>query len=286
MQRLLSSQSVEEIGRGLFTYVALLWEIVHCKIEFVPSDFPRLPVAIVEQHLFQKEQALWAPAAWAWGLIHELLQSPLPQQPSPAVLDRLLTLWQGDAHQSAGASAALALSAQFGLPRRVWRPVLTDAQVQRIRKVKEIEETDYKIFDSAASLMVAFHARNVWSEDELASLLVGLLAALEEEPFWLERSTQTRRVKSIKFMLEQIGETGGRAYLNLEKQQPKSRSDKLIERRDYLSPCYQIACFTQGNGLPFSPTAILANPNTIGSFLTNSEPNENPNRCKGPRRPA
>ena len=66
MERLLSSQRVDEIARGLVT----------CCAEFVgEADFfqpDALPLAMVEAHLFQEDAALSTAAAWVWGLAHHI----------------------------------------------------------------------------------------------------------------------------------------------------------------------------------------------------------------------
>jgi hypothetical protein len=85
-----------------------------------------------------------------------------------------------------------------GLPRNTWKPVLTEAQLQRLRQDKGCGLTEEEKIVLLASYMVAFHARNVWPEAELAERL----AAANKAP----RPSGDRR--ALNAMLRKMGEAG------------------------------------------------------------------------------
>jgi hypothetical protein len=90
--------------------------------------------------------------------------------------------------------ASYLLSAELGIPRLAWAPVLTEQQAQKVRQ--DGEERPH-----TSSCMIAFHAGNVWSEEELASRL----GDLKERFLNVELD-----VKPITATLRQMGETGQR----------------------------------------------------------------------------
>jgi hypothetical protein len=86
----------------------------------------------------------------------------------------MLSVWLSVAEDKENV-AAFALFTFLGLPRNAWRPVLTDGQVKVVRRAESLQGTDeLEKYDERASCMVAFHAGNVWPEDELAKRLVKL----------------------------------------------------------------------------------------------------------------
>jgi hypothetical protein len=92
-------------------------------------------------------------------------------QPSPAILDRLLNLWLRDEHQFAATCAAFTLFRYANPARNVWRPMLTEAQLQRLRQVKGEALTPGEQYALLASYMVALHEASVWPGAELAERL-------------------------------------------------------------------------------------------------------------------
>ena len=110
------------------------------------------------------------PAAWVFGLYY-LRTGPDALLPSPPTLDRLLTLWSGDVSDEIAVFVALALCSQLGrVPRGEWTPALTETQMARVQQASVVRTTP-NVDDQLASLMVAFHAGNVWPEEELAMRL-------------------------------------------------------------------------------------------------------------------
>jgi hypothetical protein len=161
----------------------------------------------VERHIFNSDSAIWNAAAWAWSLIHN--RGAHLAEPSPAVLDRLLSLWlRFDARRN---MPAFALATHTGLSRSVWTPLLTNEKVQQVQHA--LEHSRVLDFNREAACLVAFHSRTVCSEDELAQHLGKL-----------KRFVSLNGPRAIDAMLEQMGEVG-RKYLN-----PKStQSDNPLD---------------------------------------------------------
>lgn len=196
LMELLRSQSSEEItrGPGLATSELLL---------------------AVERHLFQEAPALWLAATLAWGRIHFHQAS---RETSPEVLDRLLSLWLIEAseedHPLPDTMASFALGTQLGRPRKIWAPELTVAQKQLVRQAADNSATG-QIYESVGGLMVAFHARDVWPEEELA----GRLDAVRRNTSAL---APRKQYSAIDATLEQMGEVG-RKYLRARVDQRQKR---------------------------------------------------------------
>jgi hypothetical protein len=120
---------------------------------------------LVEPKIFEKEQHLYEPAMWTWTLFYNRTGLPTP---APLIFDRFLFLWLADLGENlVNEMAAHALGQLLGLPRDSWRPVLTDEQRRQVRQ-------DFGPNDLIAACVIAFHDRNIWSDDELARKLGSL----------------------------------------------------------------------------------------------------------------
>jgi SIR2-like domain len=187
--RLLRSQEVEEIVRGLLICAGLFWNEVTRNSQ---SPIPLLPVSEVVPHMFQEKPSITLAAVWAWGAINRLQRVT---DPDPSVWDRLFALWRSNPWGQIGNSTA-AFALEQGLrarPREIWTPILTEEQKDFVRRCAEgSEET------SAASLVVAFHAKDVFSDEELAHRL----AARRTEIYTPEVA------ETAEAMLRQMGEIG------------------------------------------------------------------------------
>ena len=129
----------------------------------------------------------------------------------------LLTLWLSGANPHIADWAAIALWMQLGLPRSAWRPVLAEIQLEQVRRAADKKEKEPGTnFPLAASLVVAFHAGNVYSEEELAKRL----SASTKELFVVHH--EKRFLNGITRMLEDLGKTG-RKYLASKKSPPQKK---------------------------------------------------------------
>ena len=186
--RLLRNHGAEEITRGLSTVAGLRSDDDAGTSELLMA---------VERHLFQKDAALWHAATYTW-----LLLNPESRVPGAEVLDRLLSLWVIEANEKLEPFASFALSTQLGHPRIIWTPELTVAQKQFVLQAADKTGVMPNQF---ASVVVAFHARDVWPEEELARRLY----AVRPTTSLLSRN---KKEAAIDAMLEQMGEAG-RKYL-------------------------------------------------------------------------
>lgn len=216
LQRLLASQIKEEIVRGLFACsgIARKSHDNQFSAEWMPLDK-------VESLLFHNDPTIWTAAAVAFAVILLNRKQSLRPSPSSTTLDHLLMLWLS----SNGDRALEPLSAVFctfaGLSRQTWEPVLSDTQVQQIHQVHQLTEAKHEGIDSdfllGACTVIAFYAKNVWTEDELASRL----ATLKENAAHVFGNSENRDL-SIENSLRQMG-VAGRKYLASEKPPRKKK---------------------------------------------------------------
>jgi len=164
IRRLLSSNSLEEIGYGLMTCVGLWWNSRIGGLSEISDMPPVSKLAALEMHMFNENPAIWALATWEWAHLHDS-DKALPQPPI-TVLNRLVELWLSGAHETATTRAAYAIESHIGLPRDAWNPHLSEAQLEQVRNIAETHN-EGSTHDFSAKIMVAFHARNVWTEEEL-----------------------------------------------------------------------------------------------------------------------
>ncbi len=166
--RIVSSDVLDDVGKGLLTYCALLMEHPTGALEV------KLPKEVVERHLRHTEPHVLEPAIWAWALSQHARD--VRETPSEAVLNRLLSVWLETLNTGqVGTVAAFALSGQAGIGREAWTPTLDANQSARVREVADSHRSRDNAYgrdyDVAASLFVAFHARTIWPDRELANRL-------------------------------------------------------------------------------------------------------------------
>lgn len=158
LRQLLESEDEEDIGRGLFTCCGLLWGNS-------PGNSPSVDMQLVEPKIMRKERHLHEPATWTWTLFYDQTGPPTP---APSIFDRFLFLWLADVSENfVNGEAAYALGQLMGLPRYSWRPTLTEEQRRQVRQ-------NSPHADLMAACAIAFHDKDVWSEEELARKLVSL----------------------------------------------------------------------------------------------------------------
>jgi hypothetical protein len=107
-------------------------------------------------------------------------------------------------------SLSITFGTFIGFTRQTWEPILSDTQIQKIHQLAEPNlECRFLL---PACLVVAFHAKNIWSEDELARRLF----ALKTYNIFIPIGNNKNKNESINNMLKQMGEVG-RKYLTSEK---------------------------------------------------------------------
>jgi hypothetical protein len=169
LKRLINSQAREDIGRGLLTCAGLLWTSygAHADIASV------LPLHEVGSRVYSEDPAICEAAVWAWASIHRERKIRPPS--SPETFDRLMRLWLGETDtKRTFPIAAYALCQNLGLPRDAWAPTLTEAQARcvRIAAYPSSDDPEVRSNSLGAALMVAFHARSIWADDQLGALLM------------------------------------------------------------------------------------------------------------------
>jgi hypothetical protein len=172
---LLQSAIDEEIGRGLLICMGMLWNHSRTKREDDAIIAEVIPIDLVEPHLFHPHGVIWSIATWVWINTRRRLKSP--SQVTVALLDKFLLNWLKDSDCREGALAAFALSCQIGIDRDFWTPKLTKAKALKVRERfgasgnLESREARYENYDKSACFFVAYHAKTVWSDQELVSLV-------------------------------------------------------------------------------------------------------------------
>jgi len=206
LRRLIRSDVREDIGLGLLNCAGLLWASPGMRTDVANA----LPLEDVGSRLFLEDSALCEAAIWAWASIHRERQSP--PRPSPRNIGRLMSMWLSDnAAKRSFHVAAYALCQHMGLLRDAWSPVLTEAQVRQVRVAAYASTDDPEVRSNSlcAAAVVAFHARSIWTDDELGALLV----KLGKGHRLLNIRGQAEDRDRILYMLGQMGETG-KEYLN------------------------------------------------------------------------
>ncbi len=197
LQRLLVSRSREDIARGLFTCIGLLWEGWDGPHMVLTSGASAVLLPKIEQNILHEDPAIWAAAVWAWASA-QASQTPAPHL-SPVIADHLLMLWLSDAPEAATTRISLALCT-LRQPRSTWTPVLTDEQLLKLRNGFKLDVRvgiDYHY--SIACMMVAFYARTVVSDKALVARTVEV-----ESRFPMNRMLSA----AVESMLTQLGEVG------------------------------------------------------------------------------
>jgi hypothetical protein len=164
LQRLLTSDSIEDTVRGLWICAGVVWNSHrNAELGITERHMPE-----IEKCLFSDEPVITAPAAWAWAFGRR--EKPL-RAPSPLVLDRLLRLWLSG-HPRVAERVVFALSYATGLTRESWRPVVSEDAARTLCGIMtRQEEREDALYRKRAALVVAFHAGTVCSEEVLAGWL-------------------------------------------------------------------------------------------------------------------
>lgn len=191
--RLLRSDILEEIARGVLTIGGQFWTSGGKFAGDIIGANPAM-IAGVERHLFQNDPAIVNASVWTWIVAKNYSESII--QPSARVLDQFLLLWMTNSMPMVKNSAAYALLVQ-GVRREEWTPVLSDSQKQVLTEAGSGTSDDglYEV----ASFFVAFYAKDIWPDSEIADRLGKYLhGATRYAPYRTH----------IRSLLEQMGEMG------------------------------------------------------------------------------
>lgn len=206
LRRLISSESVEEIARAVLTY-AELFSMGMDSDEDLGVRIVTPQIAAVERLLFHESLALSTAAMWVWALIRRHQETP--PIPLPATLDRIVELWLNDTNGIVLDIVFFALAANVSLPRGAWKPLLTESQVLQIQQIVKGPELGFRV---PGCLVVAFHAGDIWSDEELATRLHALSRS--------SPGPWRGRVEMINAMLRQLGEPGRK---HLKRKRPRQQ---------------------------------------------------------------
>ncbi len=166
---LLQSEKKAELGRGLLISMGMLWN----HLDSPQSDAAvaeSIPIDLIEPHLFVQDLDIWCIASWVWTNARRRQKSPTPVP--PLVLDKFLLEWLNSSVDRAGRFAGYALICQLGIARDYWTPKLTKTQASNVRKrFDALKNTDFieDDYDNGACFFVAYHAKTVWTDQELVS---------------------------------------------------------------------------------------------------------------------
>jgi hypothetical protein len=173
--RLLTSTTEEEISQGLFIVAGRVVEDSEVR-RHVSNGRLQLTgelIEYIEKHFFAESTAIKEAAIWTWALVFFYCKAA--GQPTADGLDRILDVWLTSPDEELVEIASAALWTQLGLERKKWKPVLHERDVEKIKRMSDNKsETMGGHNANAASLMAAFHAGTVWSDDELVSKLTEL----------------------------------------------------------------------------------------------------------------
>jgi hypothetical protein len=126
----------------------------------------------LERHIFDETPSTWNVATWAWALSRKdpTRKSLEAAPPVPKLLNQLLTRWLFSEDEAE--VAGFALSTLVGMQRDSWKPTLTEEEKLFVKRMADakIVRRDNQI----VALIVGFHSRDVWSDEELARRLFSL----------------------------------------------------------------------------------------------------------------
>ena len=138
---------------------------------------PQMSLETLESYLFHNHPAVSDAAAWAWALLAR--KWPDGVKPSPAILDRLLSLHWTKRDQWFVPAFALA-TGLIRLQRGNWNPSLAsvDAAREALAEKRKSNEAQFigNIYDQFIVLAVAFYSQKIIPDDEIVRQLSDLRA--------------------------------------------------------------------------------------------------------------
>lgn len=189
---LLQSTVKEEIGHGLLICMGLIW---NRSSEENKSVLDVIPIKLIESYIRHTDPEIWSIATWTWTNTRRKYEK-LPAMPTD-ILDLHLRHWLSSGNDRSGTTAAYALCCQLGIDRQNWYPKLSDAEIHRLIELAgerdEITSSD-DVYVCTAAFFVAFHARSVWTEEDLLhrSYIIQNLS---------QDDSMSKKIKKIRSML-------------------------------------------------------------------------------------
>ncbi|MBH1556631.1 SIR2 family protein [Stenotrophomonas maltophilia] len=160
----LSSESEEEICKGLLINLGALWQDSRCTGD---GDMSTLIVEI-EKHLNSSSNFTLFSAIATWAFVRRA--NPALPSPKPDVLERIIGLFLHSADAGTKDTASFAITV-FRVDRNEWAPTLSDTES---KIVLEHVNREYKLDDSgyqrAAALFICFYSR-LLSDKKISSYL-------------------------------------------------------------------------------------------------------------------
>lgn len=157
-------------GRGLLISMGILWN------HSIPYENKKIaeiiPIDLIEPFLFHEDRDIWPIAAWVWTNTRRRQKSA--RHVSPEILNSLLAHWLEDRNDRADGVVDYAMGCQVGIDRDFWTPKLTKTQVRAVRArfvAADNIESFPDSYKKSACLFVAYHAKSVWTDGELISLI-------------------------------------------------------------------------------------------------------------------
>jgi hypothetical protein len=216
------SATREQIARAMVTSARILQQYKPGRGIFVFGDDRDRPIEgfssailpVIERYILSDDSAIYNSATLAWAFYFDKRQRgqeiAVPAGAPPVhVLDRVLLHWLGQVTKERDSLQSFAFSTQCGLRRDSWSPILTEAQRKIVRQAGA-----GPTYDKVASLVIAFHAKDVWNEEELATELSKLVGSSSPS---VVPGLQSR----ILPMLQQMGEIGRKHIATKEKSRKK-----------------------------------------------------------------
>lgn len=213
--RLLASVVDEEICQGLFIVSGQIFEKWE-RSRNQDAERLHLPGELIEsiqKHLFADSPSVSRAAIWAWAVA--LFHCQIVGHPTVAALDQILKVWLSSTDELVVDTASTALWTQLGLEREKWKPALGKSDSERIKRISLEEKQSETGHGALAALMVAFHAGNIWSEEELYSKL----SRIRKSGYFPHRPNGS---DPIERMLKQLGPNLGK--------HPRKRTQRRLQK--------------------------------------------------------
>jgi SIR2-like domain len=175
----LKSDVIESVDRSLLTiagfyWAPAMWRMLRPSTEETAVTGNWIPIDELERHAFKDEPSTSQAAIWAWALTRkDPERRPVDADPPNILfLEHLLGRWLFNEHSGI---VAFAISTLAGMRRDAWSPKLSEDQKKFVRKMGQRKaDLAERNSNQVVALIVGFHSKDVWPEEELAERLLSL----------------------------------------------------------------------------------------------------------------